>query len=87
MKLILTPRTEKDLETLPSDITELFRFQCTLFQQDPRDPRLHTKKLVSLAGVFSFRITREYRALFRFVDASTVVVFAIGHRKDIYRNT
>jgi mRNA-degrading endonuclease RelE of RelBE toxin-antitoxin system len=86
MNVILTPRAEKDLAALSSDIVALFLSQQSLFRQDLRDPRLHTKKLVSLPAVFSFRITREYRALFRFVNASTAVIFAIGHLKDIYRN-
>ena len=54
--------------------------------ENPFDSRLHTKQLSSpLSGIFSFRITREYRVLFRFIDAHTVFLTAVKHRKDVYR--
>lgn len=50
-------------------------------------PKLHTKKLKSFTHdtVFSFRISRAYRAIFRLSD-QRIILFAIGHRKDIYNN-
>ena len=73
------------LNKLPTQTQRHFLTQEQRFIVDRRDTRLHVKKFVSLDGVFSLRITRTYRALFYFTDASTAVFFAIGHRKDIYR--
>lgn len=49
-------------------------------------PQLHTKKLkgVEDGAVFSFRITQSYRGLF-YIKKSAIILFAIGHRKDVYR--
>jgi addiction module RelE/StbE family toxin len=58
-----------------------------ILAQDPFSPRLHTKSLSGkLAGIYSFRISREYRVLFR-IDAPDVVTLVdVGHRKNIYRS-
>lgn len=50
------------------------------------DSKLHTKKLKGFSSdlVYSFRITREYRGIFR-LSGSSIILFAIGHRKDIYQ--
>ena len=50
-------------------------------------PKLHTKRLKGFPDnhVYSFRITRAYRGVFRLVG-NNVILFAIGHRKDIYQS-
>ncbi len=55
--------------------------------QDIFNLKLHTKKLKGFGAdrVFSFRITSVYRGIFR-LRGQDVVLFAIGHRKDIYQN-
>ncbi len=78
-----TPDFVSDLGKLPSEIRKLFNRQENIFKKNWLDPRLHTKRNKELPGVFSFRITRRYRALFYFRD-DKAVFFAIGHRKDIY---
>ena len=53
---------------------------------NPFDPRLHSKRLAGpLQGFLSFRITRDWRVLFQFVDADTIQLLRVAHRKDIYR--
>lgn len=55
-------------------------------QKNPYDPLLHTKPLSgSLSGFFSLRITRDWRILFQFLDAGTIRLLDVAHRKDIYR--
>lgn len=51
------------------------------------DSKLHTKKLKGFSGnlVYSFRITREFRGIFR-LSGDSVILFAIGHRKDVYQS-
>lgn len=76
----------KQVGKLPARYQELLARKLELLQQNPFDTRLHTKQLSTpLEGVFSFRITRDYRVLFRFVDADHLFVFSVKHRKDVYR--
>lgn len=54
-------------------------------QKDPFHPLLHTKPLVGkLSGLYSFRITRDYRVIFQFVTAEAISIIDVGHRRDIY---
>jgi len=54
--------------------------------QNPYDPVLHTKHLSEpLIGLLSFRVTREWRVMFRFRDESTIELIEVAHRRDIYR--
>lgn len=53
---------------------------------NPYHPLLHTKPLVGeLAGFYSFRITRDWRVIFRFDSPTEIVLVSIGNRRDIYR--
>ena len=55
-------------------------------QQNPYDTRLHTKRLSArLTGLLSFRIGRDWRVLFRFLDEETIMLVDVGHRRDMYR--
>ncbi len=51
-----------------------------------RTPKLHSKPLVGkLKGFYSFRITRNWRVIFSFLDRETIFLIDVAHRKDIYR--
>lgn len=55
-------------------------------QEDPFCPLLHTKYLSgSLAGLLSFRITRDWRVIFKFLEADIIQLIEVAHRKDIYK--
>jgi mRNA-degrading endonuclease RelE of RelBE toxin-antitoxin system len=84
MSIIETEDFKKDLKDFPSDIRRLFQKQKAIFKQNWLDPRLHTKRIKELPGVYSFRITRRYRVLFYFRNGEAIF-FKIGHRKEIYR--
>jgi mRNA-degrading endonuclease RelE of RelBE toxin-antitoxin system len=86
MKIIQTDDFKKELAKLPLSVQKTYTEQEIRFLANHRDSRLHIKKLHGLDGVFSFRITREYRALFYFHDKEIIVFFAVGHRKDVYRD-
>ncbi len=72
-----------ELKRLPSEISRLFKKQENIFSINWLDARLHIKRLKEFSGVYSFRITRRYRVLFYF-QGDEAILFAIGHRKDIY---
>ena len=85
MILLKTKRYKKAVSVLPSKIRQLLVGQEILLIEDIFHSKLHTKKL-KIPGIlaFSFRITRNYRGIFRLSDKN-VILSAIGHRKDIYR--
>ena len=74
----------QDVQRLPTGIQKLLDKQEDIFRANWLDPRLHTKRMRELSGVYSFRITRRYRALF-YWKGEEAVFFSIGHRKDVYR--
>lgn len=57
-----------------------------ILQENPFHPQLHTKSLTGqLSGLYSFRITRDWRVIFQFLSPEGIYLLDIGHRKDIYR--
>jgi len=86
MKVIFGDQFIKSADKLPSRIQKKLDGLLVIMSRNPYDPLLHTKRLSGvLAGYFSFRITREWRALFQFLDSQTLQLLRIAHRKDIYR--
>ena len=58
----------------------------SLLQENPFHSRLHTKRLSGpLAGFLSFRISRDWRVVFQFLDTHTIKLLRAANRKDIYR--
>ena len=57
-----------------------------LLKSNPYHSQLNTKSLSGkLSGMYSFRITRDFRALFKFLSPNEITLIDIGNRKDIYR--
>jgi mRNA-degrading endonuclease RelE of RelBE toxin-antitoxin system len=56
-----------------------------LLRIDYRDSRLHTKKLHGDNDLYSFRVGRDYRVIFYFIDGERIYILDIRHRKDIYK--
>ena len=57
-----------------------------LLREQPFHPSLHSKRLSGpLLGLFSFRITRDWRVMFQFTSAMTIQLLRVAHRSDIYR--
>lgn len=83
--LAKTKNYKKQAKSLPKKIQELLKKHEALLAKDIQHPKLHTKKLKGFPDgkVFSFRLTRSYRGIFR-VSGQKVILFAIGHRRDIY---
>jgi len=86
MRIAKTDDFQKDRKALPHDAQQILRKQEGLFLSNPFDPRLHAKKLKELSGIYSFRVTRRYRVLFYLENKDTAVFFAVGHRKEIYKD-
>lgn len=86
MILLKTKRHKRSAKTLSVKARRILVEQEILLIEDIFHSKLHTKKLKGFSGnlVFSFRITSSYRGIFR-VSGENIILFAIGHRKDIYR--
>lgn len=85
MIIHVTSEFRKGFETLPKKIKELAAKQESIFRQDSSDPRLHLKALKGrLKGLYSFRVTRNYRVLLAWKDRENVIFYEIGDRKFIY---
>lgn len=57
-----------------------------LLSKNPFHSKLHTKALSGeFVGIYSFRISRDWRAVFRFLSPEEIVLIEVDHRKDIYR--
>lgn len=86
MRLIFHPKFRKFAEKLPLILKEKLSELMEVLQDDPFSPLLHTKKLTGkLAGLHSFRITRDWRVVFKFIDQETIQLLRIDNRKDVYR--
>ncbi len=84
MKIEYSRNFTKEFSALPQEIQKLYRKQELIFRKNWKDSRLKIKKLTEHEFAFSFRVTRNYRVLFIFVEIDTVIFGKIAHRKDVY---
>lgn len=60
-------------------LTDKFNKQLKLFKDNPNHPSLNTEKLApKLAGLYSFRIDRKFRAIFHFLPSGEVQIIDIN---------
>ena len=86
MVLLKTKNYKKTISSLSKKDQELLSRQERLLQENIFNSKLHTKKLKGFPNdkVFSFRITRSHRGIFR-LSGQDVILFSIGYRRDIYQ--
>lgn len=76
----------KDAKKLPREVQNKLAELILILQEDAFDPRLHSKPLsVPLQGVFSFRITRDYRVGFEFSGPFIIKLLITDKRDQIYK--
>lgn len=86
MRIVYSEDFLKSAKTAPKPIQKKLASLLEIFQINPFHSKLHTKPLVGkLKGFYSFRITRDWRVIFIFLNPQTISLIAIAHRKDIYR--
>jgi addiction module RelE/StbE family toxin len=84
-KLLYHPQFQKESAKLPTRLQGKLEKRLELLREDIFHPALDTKSLQGdLSDAFSFRITREYRVIFRMTESNNVFLLRVGHRKDIY---
>lgn len=85
-EIVYSKQFLKAAAKLPRDIQKRLDTLVSILAEDAFNPLLHSKLLTgNLAQVYSFRITREWRALFMVENDEVVRLLKVGHRKDIYR--
>ncbi|MDP1688958.1 MAG: type II toxin-antitoxin system RelE/ParE family toxin [bacterium] len=76
----------KDVRKLPEESQSKLAELIEILEEDVFDSRLHTKPLSApLQGMFSFRITRDYRVGFKFLSTHTIKLLAVDNRDKIYK--
>jgi len=81
-QLLLKRSAEKELAALPADIRRRIIARLLTLEENPRLPGI--KKL---QGEDAYRLrVGDYRVLYTIDDAEQIVmVFSVGHRRDVYR--
>jgi addiction module RelE/StbE family toxin len=60
--------------------------QIDILKENPFHPKLHTKPLAGpLKGFYSFRVGRDYRAIFMFLENNAIQLLRVAKRDKIYR--
>lgn len=76
----------KSARKLPKKLKIKLTDLISLLQKNPFNSLLHTKYLSgNLAGLLSFRITRDWRVIFKFVEPDLIQLIGLANRKDVYR--
>ena len=76
----------KDVGKLPKEAREKLPELFEMLAENAFDPRLHTKPLgPPLVGRYSFRITRDWRAAFRFESDHCLKILMTDNRDKIYQ--
>lgn len=86
LQIIVTAEFIKRYKLLPAAIRLMAEKQEKLFRVNPFYPSLHTEKLEPKnKQVWSFRIDKRYRIIFRFLDRERVLFLTVGPHSWIYR--
>ena len=86
IKILLSEEFDDSLAKLPKHIQLKAIRRTKLFQANPFHPGLNTEKInPPQLNIWSFRIDRNYRILFRFVGSDTALFILADHHKNIYR--
>ena len=84
--VIATDEFRKRFRELPASTQKKAVKQELIFRQNPFHPSLHTEKLnPKNKEVWSFRVDKSYRVLFRFLDGDTALFLTIGPHSWIYK--
>ncbi len=81
-----TSRYVKAPVKLPQDQEEKLARLVEILRKDQFHYLLHTKQLTGkMPSYYSFRVSRDWRAIFHFIGDEVVELTDVAHRKDVYR--
>jgi mRNA-degrading endonuclease RelE of RelBE toxin-antitoxin system len=82
----VTEEFVKRYELLPGPIKKRAEKQERFIRTNPFHPSLHTEKLEPRGRqVWSFRIDRKYRVIFRFLEKNKVLFLTVGPHDWVYK--
>lgn len=85
VEIFYTEEFRQRYQELPIAIKKKAERKAALFREYPFSPTLQTEKLSpKQLEVWSFRIDREYRIIFRFRDAQSAYFLTCGHHNWVY---
>ena len=86
VEIIVTEEFEMRYKKLTLAIRKKAEKQEKLFKENPFYPSLHTEKLEPKSHeVWSFRIDKRYRIIFRFIGANKALFLTLGPHNWIYK--
>ena len=86
VKIVHGSHFAKSVRMLPESIKTKLSKLLVILERDPFHPLLHTKNLSGqIAGFMSFRITRDWRGIFRFLEPDSIQLIEAAHRRGIYK--
>jgi len=86
LNIEVTREFERLYNKLPRVIQRKAERQEGIFRENPFHPSLHTEKLVPRnKELWSFRIDKKYRIIFRFKNGSTAIFLLVGPHDWIYK--
>lgn len=87
IEIVVTAEFERGYSDLPVPIQRKAERRQKLFVENPFHPSLETEKLNPKSqNMWSFRIDRKYRIIFRFLDGGTVLFLGAGPHGWIYKS-
>ncbi|MFH1656580.1 MAG: type II toxin-antitoxin system mRNA interferase toxin, RelE/StbE family [Candidatus Nealsonbacteria bacterium] len=85
-EILVTEEFKKRYRKLPFHIQKKAEKKEEVFYKNPFNPLLHIEKFEpKRKEVWSFRIDKEYRILFKFVNSNKVIFMTCGHHNWVYR--
>lgn len=86
MEVFITEEFQQRYSCLSKQIQQKAEKQTEIFRGNPFYPSLHTEKLIPKSKeVWSFRIDKRYRIIFRFLDKNKVIFLTVGPHGWIYK--
>lgn len=86
LEIIVAEEFQRLYSKLPSHIQKKAEKKEEVFRKNPFHPSLHTEKLEPKGKqVWSFRVDKSYRIVFRFISGDKVLFLAVGPHHWIYR--
>ncbi len=86
IEIFVTQEFCQRYKKLPKNIQKKAEAKERLFRKNPFHPSLHTEKLIpKKKEVWSFRIDKKYRIIFRFINHNKVLFLTVGPHDWVYK--